>query len=118
MRVAIKGSVRLKMAKKEFPMKRKQIKLGGVYCANVSGKLVDIVITDESRYGGWTATNMPIKKVKIWSHSGGVWMARAYTRAGGGKMYQTTQPNLAHACNWAALHFAVHPRLIHVVPCQ
>lgn len=44
-------------------MKRKQIKLGGVYCAKVSGKLVDVVITDESRHGGWTAMNCITGKV-------------------------------------------------------
>lgn len=62
--------------------------------------------------------NLPIKKVNIWSCDGCTWFAVAYSRAGAGKRYQTTQRNLAEACNWAALHFGVHHRLIYVVPCR
>ena len=44
-------------------MKKHEIKLGCEYIAKVSGKLAQVRITGESRYGGWDATNLVTKKV-------------------------------------------------------
>jgi hypothetical protein len=38
-------------------VKKKEVRIGGVYCAKVSGRLVAVRITGESRYGGWDAVN-------------------------------------------------------------
>jgi hypothetical protein len=47
-------------------MQKNEVKLGGVYTAKVTNKLVQVRIDAESRYGGWDATNMTTgKKVRI-----------------------------------------------------
>ena len=47
-------------------MKKNEVKIGGVYTAKVTNKLVQVRIDAESRYGGWDATNMETgKKVRI-----------------------------------------------------
>ena len=38
-------------------MKKREIRVGAVYCARISGRLVPVQITGESRYGGWDAIN-------------------------------------------------------------
>ena len=43
-------------------MKKKDVKVGGVYVAKVSGKVVDVRIDSEHQNGGWTATNLATKK--------------------------------------------------------
>ena len=43
-------------------MKKAQVKVGGVYAAKVSGKVVQVRLDSESRYGGWEATNLATKK--------------------------------------------------------
>lgn len=44
-------------------MKRDQIKIGGVYSAKVSGKLVGVKIIGVNQYGGWDATNLHTSRV-------------------------------------------------------
>ena len=39
-------------------MKKNQVKIGEIYFANVSGKRVQVRITQENRYGGWDARNL------------------------------------------------------------
>jgi hypothetical protein len=47
-------------------MKKKDIEVGKVYCAKVSGKLAPVRIVSESAYGGWNATNITTgRSVKI-----------------------------------------------------
>ncbi len=47
-------------------MKKSEVKVGGVYTAKVTNKLVQVRIDAESRYGGWDATNLATgKKVRI-----------------------------------------------------
>jgi hypothetical protein len=47
-------------------MTKKDVKIGGVYTAKVTNKLVQVRIEAESRYGGWEATNLSTnKKVRI-----------------------------------------------------
>ncbi len=47
-------------------MKKADVKIGGVYSANVSGNKTKVRIDSESRGGGWTATNLATnKKVTI-----------------------------------------------------
>ncbi len=47
-------------------MKKSDVKIGGVYTANVTNRLVPVRIEAESRYGGWDATNLNTnKKVRI-----------------------------------------------------
>ena len=47
-------------------MTKSEVKLGGVYTAKVTNKLVQVRIEAESRYGGWDATNLATgKKVRI-----------------------------------------------------
>jgi hypothetical protein len=47
-------------------MKKADVKIGGVYSANVSGNKTKVRIDAESRGGGWTATNLATnKKVTI-----------------------------------------------------
>jgi hypothetical protein len=47
-------------------MKKSEVKLGGVYTAKVTNKLVQVRIDAESRYGGWDGTNIQTgKKVRI-----------------------------------------------------
>ena len=43
-------------------MKKNEVKIGGVYTAKVTNRLVQIRIDAESRYGGWEATNLSTKK--------------------------------------------------------
>ena len=59
-------------------MKKNEVKLGGVYTAKVTNKLVQVRIDAESRYGGWDGTNLASgKKVRIKSP------ARLRTAVGG-----------------------------------
>jgi len=47
-------------------MTKKDVKIGGVYTAKVTNKLVQVRIDAESRHGGWEATNLSTnKKVRI-----------------------------------------------------
>lgn len=47
-------------------MTKKDVKIGGVYAAKVTNKLVQVRIDAESRHGGWEATNLATgKKVRI-----------------------------------------------------
>ena len=47
-------------------MKKNEVKIGGVYTAKVTNKVVQVRIDAESRYGGWDATNLATnKKVRI-----------------------------------------------------
>jgi len=47
-------------------MKTSDVKIGGVYTAKVTNKLVSVRIDAESRHGGWDATNLATgKKVRI-----------------------------------------------------
>ena len=47
-------------------MKKSEVKIGGVYTAKVTNKVVQVRIDAESRYGGWDATNLATgKKVRI-----------------------------------------------------
>ena len=47
-------------------MRKQDVKIGGEYPANVSGKRVVVRIDAESRHGGWDATNLATgKKVRI-----------------------------------------------------
>ena len=47
-------------------MKKSDVKIGGVYVAKVTNKLVQVRIDAESRHGGWDATNLVTnKKVRI-----------------------------------------------------
>ena len=50
-------------------MKKKDVKIGGVYVAKVSGKLTKVRLDAESPYGGWNATNVSTRrKVRIKSN--------------------------------------------------
>jgi hypothetical protein len=47
-------------------MQKSEVKIGGIYTAKVTNKLVQVRIEAESRYGGWDATNLGTnKKVRI-----------------------------------------------------
>ncbi|MEN6537122.1 MAG: hypothetical protein ABFD89_25930, partial [Bryobacteraceae bacterium] len=47
-------------------MKKSEVKIGGVYIAKVTDKLVQVRIDAESRHGGWEGTNLATgKKVRI-----------------------------------------------------
>ena len=47
-------------------MKKNEVKVGGVYTAKVTNKIVQVRINAESRYGGWDALNLCTgKKVRI-----------------------------------------------------
>ena len=47
-------------------MTKSDVKIGGVYTAKVTNKLVQVRIDAESRHGGWVATNLSTnKKVRI-----------------------------------------------------
>ena len=47
-------------------MTKSEVKLGGVYTAKVTNRVVQVRIDAESRYGGWDATNLATnKKVRI-----------------------------------------------------
>jgi hypothetical protein len=49
-------------------MKKNEVKIGGVYTAKVTNKVVQVRIDAESRHGGWDATNLETgKKVRIQS---------------------------------------------------
>ena len=49
-------------------MKKNEVKIGGVYTAKVTNKVVQVRIDAESRHGGWDATNLATgKKVRIQS---------------------------------------------------
>lgn len=39
-------------------MKKREVKIGGVYVAQVSGRRVPVRIDRESPYGGWDGTNL------------------------------------------------------------
>ena len=47
-------------------MKKNEVKIGGIYTAKVTNRLVQVRIDAESRYGGWDGTNLATnKKVRI-----------------------------------------------------
>lgn len=47
-------------------MKKNEVKVGSVYTAKVSDKLVEVRIDGENRHGGWNATNLATgKKIHI-----------------------------------------------------
>ena len=47
-------------------MKKNEVKVGGVYTAKVSDKVVEVRIDGENRHGGWNATNLATgKKIHI-----------------------------------------------------
>lgn len=47
-------------------MKKNEVKVGGIYTAKVTDKVVQVRIDAESRHGGWDATNLSTgKKVRI-----------------------------------------------------
>jgi len=47
-------------------MKKNEVKIGGVYTAKVTDKVVEVRIDAESRHGGWDATNLATgKKIRI-----------------------------------------------------
>jgi hypothetical protein len=47
-------------------MKKNEVRIGGIYAAKVSDRLVQVRIEAESRHGGWDATNLATgKKVRI-----------------------------------------------------
>ncbi len=47
-------------------MKKNEVKVGGVYTARVTDKLVEVRIDGENRHGGWDATNLATgKKIRI-----------------------------------------------------
>jgi hypothetical protein len=49
-------------------MKKSEVKIGSVYTAKVTNKVVQVRIDAESRYGGWDGTNLETgKKVRIHS---------------------------------------------------
>ena len=49
-------------------MKKNEVKIGGVYTAKVTNKVVEVRIDAENRHGGWDATNLATgKKVRIQS---------------------------------------------------
>ncbi len=49
-------------------MKKSEVKIGKLYTAKVTNKVVQVRIDAESRYGGWDATNLATgKKVRIQS---------------------------------------------------
>lgn len=39
-------------------MRKADVKVGATYMAKVSGRVVPVRITEESRYGGWVGTNL------------------------------------------------------------
>jgi len=63
-------------------MKRDEVKIGGVYTAKVTDKVVPVRIDAESRHGGWDGTNLATgKKVRIKSPQ----RLRAEVKADGAK---------------------------------
>src|SRR5512136_778849 len=49
-------------------MKKNEVKIGSVYTAKVTNKVVQVRIDAENRHGGWDATNLATgKKVRIQS---------------------------------------------------
>ena len=47
-------------------MKKNEVKIGGIYIAKVTNRLVQVRINAESRYGGWDALNLLTrKKVRV-----------------------------------------------------
>ena len=73
-------------------MKKNEVKIGGVYTAKVTNKVVQVRIDAESRHGGWDATNLATgKKVRIKSPPalraavGGDGAATGAKKAKGGK---------------------------------
>ena len=63
-------------------MKANDVKIGGVYTAKVTDKLVSVRIDAESRHGGWDATNLATgKKIRIKSPQ----RLRAEVKADGAK---------------------------------
>ena len=47
-------------------MKKNEVKIGGVYTAKVTDKVVEVRIDAESQHGGWEATNLATgKKIRI-----------------------------------------------------
>jgi len=86
-------------------MKRCDVHIGHLYSAKVSGKVVPVRITGESRYGGWDAVNVETRRaVRVRSpqrlrmrlagpsvQEGGTEMAKAKKHAQGASVKKATQ---------------------------
>jgi hypothetical protein len=48
--------------RRKTTMKKREVEIGGVYVAKVSGRLVTVRIDGESPYGGWDATNLGTRR--------------------------------------------------------
>jgi hypothetical protein len=69
-------------------MKRSDVKIGGVYIAKVTNRLVQVRIDSESKYGGWNATNLTSGKgIRVKS----VQRLRGVADAGTGKRERKTK---------------------------
>ena len=67
-------------------MKKAEVKIGGKYYANVTGKKVEIQIDSEKPSGGWNATNLATgKKIQVKSAQ------RLHGEVGKGKSATKTQ---------------------------
>jgi hypothetical protein len=74
-------------------MKKNEVKVGGIYAAKVSDKVVPVRITGESRHGGWDAVNEATGKavrIKSAQRLRGEWK-----KPGGGKAPAKTEAALA-----------------------
>jgi hypothetical protein len=84
-------------------MKKNEVKIGGVYTAKVTNKVVQVRIDAESRYGGWDGTNLATgKNVRIKSPTRlraavGDDGAKAGARKGKGTKKARTQAEAAQA---------------------
>jgi hypothetical protein len=71
-------------------MKRSDVKIGGVYIAKVTNRLVQVRIDSESKYGGWNATNLTSGKgIRVKS----VQRLRGIADVGTGKRGKKTEKN-------------------------
>ena len=71
-------------------MKKNEVKIGGVYTAKVTNKVVQVRIDAESRHGGWDATNLATgKKVRIKSAAAAARRTSAHEADGQGKATKT-----------------------------
>ena len=78
-------------------MKKAEVKIGGKYYANVTGKKVEIQIDSEKPSGGWNATNLATGK-KI---AGGD--LRCLTSSTGGPEYLARARPPKHVCDHRSL---------------
>ena len=78
-------------------MKKNEVKVGGVYGAKVSDKVVPVRITGESRHGGWDAVNEATgKAVRIKSAQR---LRGAWRKPAGGKEPATAKTGAAPAAD-------------------